>query len=211
MTSVLIVDDHPVFRRGLTVLLGAEGFAVVGEAASGEEAVEAARALHPDLVIMDLGLPGMGGVAATAHVLAEVADTRVLILTMRDDDASVQAAIEAGAHGYVVKDSSPEEILAALGAVAAGARVIGSGVDIAVGTSAPADDPHGLTARERAVAGLLEKGLANRAIAQRLGISEKTAANYVANVKLKLSAATRRDVAIALRRQAVPASEFPSG
>ena len=106
MTGVLIVDDHPVFRRGLSVLLAAAGYTVVGEAASGEEAVEAASALQPSIVVMDLGLPGMGGIAATAHVLAAAPSTRVLVFTMRDDDEAVREALDAGAVGYIVKDST---------------------------------------------------------------------------------------------------------
>jgi DNA-binding NarL/FixJ family response regulator len=198
MTGVLIVDDHPVFRRGLSVLLAAAGYTVVGEAASGEEAVEAASALQPSIVMMDLGLPGMGGIAATAHVLAAAPSTRVLVFTMRDDEEAVREALDAGAVGYIVKDSAPDELLAALAAVAAGAQVIGSGVRMPVGEPAAAD-PRGLTPRERAVAGLVEKGLTNSAIADRLGISGKTAANYVATVKLKLGAGSRRDVAQSLR------------
>ena len=199
MTGVLIVDDHPVFRRGLSVLLAAAGYTVVGEAASGEEAVEAASALQPSIVVMDLGLPGMGGIAATAHVLAAAPSTRVLVFTMRDDDEAVREALDAGAVGYIVKDSAPDELVAALAAIAAGAQVIGSGVRLPVGESAAAD-PQGLTPRERAVAGLVEKGLTNAAIADRLGISGKTAANYVATVKLKLGVGSRRDIAQSLRR-----------
>ena len=198
MTGVLIVDDHPVFRRGLSVLLAAAGYTVVGEAASGEEAVEAASALQPSIVVMDLGLPGMGGIAATAHVLAAATSTRVLVFTMRDDDEAVREALDAGAVGYIVKDSAPDELVAALAAIAAGAQVIGSGVRMPVGQSAAAD-PQGLTPRERAVAGLVEKGLTNAAIADRLGISGKTAANYVATVKLKLGVGSRRDIAQSLR------------
>jgi len=194
MTGVLIVDDHPVFRRGLSVLLASAGYTVVGEAASGEEAVEAASALQPSIVVMDLGLPGMGGIAATGHVLAAAPSTRVLVFTMRDDDEAVRDALEAGAVGFIVKDAAPDELVGALAAVAAGAQVIGSGVRMPTGEPV-AEDPRGLTARERAVASLVEKGLTNAAIAERLGISGKTAANYVATVKLKLGVGSRRDVA----------------
>ena len=198
MTGVLIVDDHPVFRRGLSVLLAAAGYTVVGEAASGEEAVEAASALQPSIVVMDLGLPGMGGIAATAHVLAAAPSTRVLVFTMRDDDEAVREALDAGAVGYIVKDSAPDELVAALAAIAAGAQVIGSGVRMPVGGPAAAD-PQGLTTRERAVAGLVEKGLTNAAIADRRGVSGHTPANEVATLKRKLGGGSPRDNAQSLR------------
>lgn len=211
MKTVLIVDDHPVFRRGLTVMLEASGYQVVGEAASGEEATAAAAALRPDLVVMDLKLPGLGGIETTAHVLAASPGSTVLIVTMYDDEASVSAGLAAGAAGYVVKDAPPEEIVAALAAVAAGARVIGGGAawPLRGPGPAPREDAamSGLTARERSVADLLEKGLPNTAIAGRLGISDKTAANYVANVKAKLGVSSRRDVAAALRRERQPGQE----
>jgi DNA-binding NarL/FixJ family response regulator len=131
-------------------------------------------------------------------VLAVAPAARVLVVTMRDDDEAVREALAAGAAGYVVKDSAPDEIIAALAAVAVGAHVIGSGVRMPGGEPSQSD-PQGLTPREREVAGLVEKGLSNAAIAQRLGISGKTAANYVATVKLKLGVGSRRDVAHSIR------------
>ncbi|MDM4762562.1 response regulator transcription factor [Galbitalea sp. SE-J8] len=202
MTRVLLVDDHPLFRRGLAYLLSGEGFEIVGEAASGTEAVEAARELAPDLVVLDLGLPELHGIRAMGRILAESPGVRVVVLTMFDDDSTVRETLDAGADGYVLKDAPPSEILAALHATETGARLIGSGVTLpsSVDHGAPRESD-GLTERERDVAALLTHGLGNRAIAARLGISDKTVANYVAALRLKLGAASRHDAARMLRER----------
>ena len=206
MTTVLIVDDHPVFRRGLAALLKASGFEVVGEAAAAAEAVDLVDRQRPDVVVMDLGLPDDSGIATTARILAAHPTVRVVVVTMFDDDASVRDALRAGAHGYVVKDAAPGEIVTAVRAAEMGATLLGSGISPPVGRPgqdlpyAPLAD-FGLTARERQLVDLLAKGLPNRAIAERMGLSTKTVANYLTVVLVKLGAADRTEAIAIVRRQ----------
>lgn len=191
---VLVVDDHPVFRRGMIALLRASGFDVVAEAASGTEAVAAAARERPDVVLMDLGLPDLGGVPATERITAAHPDVRVVVVTSYDDEASVRAALDAGATGYVTKEASPEQIVAAVEAATMGALWLGSGVPRpdAVAAAPPPAVP-GLSPREAAVADLLGRGLSNPVIATRLGLSAKTVANYVSTILLRLGAADRAE------------------
>ena len=200
MTDVLVVDDHPVFRAGLSALLVASGFEVVGEAASASEAIEAARRLRPALVVMDLGLPDASGIAATARITGELPGIRVVVLTLFDDEGSVRAALDAGAAGYIVKDASPGQIVAAIRAVEQGAAVVGPGVADARSLLAePVPDGFGLTPRERQVAELVAKGLPNRVIAERLGLAGKTVANNVSSILLKLDVPDRVEAARVIR------------
>lgn len=201
MTTVLLVDDHPVYRRGLGVLLRAAGFEVVGEAASGIEAIAAVATHRPDVVVMDLGLPELGGTAATERILVEYPATRIVVVTMFGDEESVRAALAAGAVGYVLKDSPPEQVEAAVVAAAAGARLLGPGVPFpaALPTVEHPEALQMLTPRERDVALLLAKGLSNRTIGDRLGVSDKTVANYVAGLRAKLGAADRHHAAQIVR------------
>jgi len=202
MTRILVVDDHPVFRRGLVFLLQTAGHEIAGEAASGSEALDAVRATAPELVVLDLGLPELHGTRVAAALRAEHPGIRIVVVTMYDDDASIAQTLETGVDGYVLKDAPPEQILAAIDAAVSGARVLGSGVPLPRTSAAP--DPlagHRFTARERAVAELLVHGLGNRAIAERLGVSEKTVANYVVAVRLKLGAESRYDAARILREE----------
>jgi DNA-binding NarL/FixJ family response regulator len=196
-TTALLVDDHPVFRSGLAVLLNSAGLQVVAETSTGADAAELARQHRPDVVVMDLGLPDLHGVRATEQVLQACPTTAVLIVTMYDDDTAVARALAAGARGYVLKDAPPAEVVKAVALVAAGAGVMGSGVAdrmthmMASGhahaaTPPPAQFPN-LTDRERQVLGLMGKGLTNAAIAERLGISGKTVANYISNILVRLN------------------------
>jgi DNA-binding NarL/FixJ family response regulator len=175
-------------------------FDVVGEAGSGNEAIEIVSRERPDVVLMDLGLPDMGGVMATQHITAADPKVRVVVITLYDDDESVRNALEAGASGYIVKDANPDQIIAAIGAAELGALWLGSGVP-RHGVAAARADPTlpGLTRRETAIAELIGKGLTNPMIAERLGLSTKTVANYVSMILLKLGAQDRLEAAMIVR------------
>jgi DNA-binding NarL/FixJ family response regulator len=200
MTRVILVDDHPVFRNGLRALLQASGIDVVGEAATGAGAVDLAGQLTPDVVLMDLGLPDMSGVDAVGQIIAVRPATRVLVISLYQDDGSVDGALRAGARGYVAKDAPAEEVVAAVQAVASGSAVIGGSLagrlaDLVHGRDG--EIPEGafpsLTSRERQILALVAKGLMNSAIAERLGLSGKTIANYVSVILAKIEAVDRNE------------------
>jgi DNA-binding NarL/FixJ family response regulator len=203
--TVLIVDDHPVFRGGLRALLAStDGIEVVGDAASGHEAVTLAAELRPDVVVMDLHMPGMNGVEATRELAVRAPDVRVLILTMFEDDESVFAAMRAGASGYLLKDAEQDDVVRSIVAVARGDAVFGPAVAErmrAAFTSEPrpvAPFPQ-LTPREAEVLDLVAAGHDNAAIARRLGITSKTVRNSVSNIFLKLHVADRPQAIIRAR------------
>jgi len=201
---VLIVDDHPIFRDGLAGTVRREpDFEVVGVAASGESAVELAAAANPDVVLMDLNLPGMSGVEATRRIVAGGSAVAVLALTMVDDDDTVMAVVRAGACGYILKGSSGTEIVAATRTAASGGAVFGPGVAAAVLGSAGGRRQivvnGGLTERERDVLSMIAEGASNAQIARALGLSVKTVQNYVSRVLDKLQVADRTQAAIRAR------------
>ena len=204
---VLIADDHPVFRDGLRALLESAGLVVVGEAGTGDEAVRLAAEATPDVVLMDLHMPGGGGVAATERIVRQAGGPAVLVLTMFDDDAGVHGAIRAGASGYILKDAHQDALLRAIRSVAAGEAVFGAGVASRVLAHLGAGDRHGalafpqLTARELDVIDLVARGENNAAIAGRLALSDKTVRNHLSNILVKLHAADRAE-AIVLAREA---------
>ena len=195
--TLLVVDDHPVFRAGIAALFESAGYQVVGRAASAAEAVALARQHEPRFVLMDLGLPDASGVVATSRIVGELPETKVVVVTMYDDDGIVREALAAGAVGYIVKDPSHAEILATVAAVAEGATVLGSGLSPGARPArAPnAEDPFGLTPRERDVLDLVMRGLTNAQIAQRLGVAGKTVANNVSMLLAKCGAHDRIQLA----------------
>ncbi len=205
---VAVVDDHPVFRRGLvTVLEELPGVEVVAEAADGAGAVAAVAEHRPDVVLMDLRMPGMGGLEATARIAAAHPEVGVVVLTMDTDDDAVFAALRAGARGYLLKEADGDDVHRALLGVARGEAVFGAGVAhrVMAAFARPTTRPTGafpqLTAREHEVLELVAAGLDNGAIARRLVLSDKTVRNRVSDVLTKLHARSRAE-AVALARNA---------
>jgi DNA-binding NarL/FixJ family response regulator len=203
---VLVVDDHPLFRFGVCTLLDAEpGIEIVGEAASGAAAVDAAAALLPDVAVMDLHLPDLSGIQATRHIAAVSPDTGVLMLTMADESESVFAAMRAGARGYLLKDAEPDEIIRAVQAVARREAIFGP--DIANRVLGFFNQPPPtselvfpeLTAREREVLSLIAAGHSNGVIANTLCLSPKTVRNHISNVFAKLHVADRAEAIVRAR------------
>ena len=197
MTTILIADDQALVRVGLRKILESEPeLTVVGEASNGEEAVEGARRLRPDVVLMDIRMPVLDGIEATRRIAAAQAGTRVLMLTTFALDTYVYDALRAGASGFMLKDSPPEEIAAAVRIVASGDALLAPAVTRAVveefARQRPAAPPTptpalaGLTPREREVLDLLARGLSNSEICKRLVISEATTKTHVARILQKL-------------------------
>jgi DNA-binding NarL/FixJ family response regulator len=204
---ILVVDDHPVYRDGLRALIErSPDLELAAEAATGADAVTAAAAEGPDIILMDIRMPGMSGIEATRRILAERAAARILILTMSEDDDSLFAAMRAGARGYLPKDSDSADLVRAIRAVAGGDVIFGESIAtrlqafFATGPSRAAADPFPeLTDREDEVLELIAQGQANREIGARLGISDKTVRNHVANIFNKLQVADRGQAIIRAR------------
>jgi DNA-binding NarL/FixJ family response regulator len=209
---ILIADDHPVFRFGLRALLNAmPDTEVVGEGTTGEEALALAGSVQPDVILMDINMPGVNGIEATRRIRETNPDIRILIVTMLEDD-SVFTAMRAGARGYMVKGAEPAEVLRAIRAIADGEAIFSPAIaerlmhyfanpPAASDSTPPAEAPvfPDLTEREREVLALIAQGLTNSAIAERLVLSPKTVRNYITEIFSKLQVADRAQAIIRAR------------
>lgn len=196
---ILLADDHPIFRFGMrTLLTSMPDMPVVGEAVTGEEAIQLTETLLPHLVLMDIHMPGVNGIEATARIRAQHPQTAILIVTMLDDD-SVFAAIRSGARGYLLKGAEPAETLRAIRAVASGEAIFSPGIaervmnyfahlSVSPAQRVPLAE---LSEREREVLTLIAQGLTNAAIAERLVLSPKTIRNYISEIYSKLQVTDR--------------------
>jgi DNA-binding NarL/FixJ family response regulator len=205
---ILVAEDHPLFRKGMISLLSSvPEFEVVGEAATGEEAVERATQLQPDVVLMDLQMPQVNGIEATRRILQESPSVRILVVTLFEDEDSVFMALRAGARGYVLKDADEEVVVHAIRAVGRGEAIFSPAVASRVLAYFAASPPGGsppqafptLTEREREILNLIAQGHPNPSIARHLSLSTKTVGNYVSNIFTKLRVADRTQAIIRAR------------
>jgi len=204
---LLLADDHPLFRKGMRTLLEAvPGLAIVGEAATGAEAITQAEALLPDVILMDLQMPGGSGIAATREILHANPTVKILVVTLFEDDDSVFTALRAGARGYILKDADEDEIVRAIRAVGAGEAIFSPAVATRVlayfaspRRDAPPQAFPTLSEREREILAQIARGQNNRAIAQTLFIAPKTVANHVSVIFAKLQVADRAEAIIRAR------------
>lgn len=208
---ILLADDHPLFRDGLSSLLEAWGHEVVGLAGDGEEAIALAHSTRPGLILMDIRMPRVSGLEATRRISQELPDIAIVMLTASEDEDDLFTAIKAGARGYLLKDLEARRLRAMLDAVGRGEAAIAPAtarriIEELARPSAPQDrDPDRLTDREIEVLGLVTEGLRNKEIAHRLGISENTVKYHLRNILEKLHAESRTELAArALREGLVP-------
>jgi len=193
---VLLVDDHPLFRKGIASLLSSEpGFEVLGEASDGQEAIEKARDLMPDVILMDISMPGVNGLEATQRIKQEIPYVRIVILTVSDEDQNLFEAIKSGAQGYLLKKIEPQTLFQTLRGVLEGeaplSRVMATKLLAEFArqrraASEPRTPTATLTEREKEVLGLLAAGKTNKEIAGALGIAENTVKNHLKNILEKL-------------------------
>lgn len=207
---ILLADDHPMFREGVAHSLGSEAdLEVIAQAASGEEAVELARRLRPEVALLDVTMPGMGGIDAAARIAAAVPGIRIVMLTVSEDKDNLLAALKAGAHGYVLKGASASELRDIVRSVAAGEAFVTPALAtrLLVEFSRPRErDPLSeLTQREVDVLELVSLGSTNREIAERLHLAEKTVKHYVTCILQKLHARSRTEAALIAVQHGLPA------
>ena len=196
---LLVADDQPIIRRGLALMLGAEDdIEVVGQAADGQQALELAHALHPDVVVMDLHMPRVGGVAATRLLSAQLPRVAVVVLTTFDDDELVFEAVRAGARAYLLKDAAEAEVLEQFRALAAGWHGAAPAAAPSDPRPLPASDPleEPLTDKEERILALLADGCSNKQIADQVFLAEGTVKNYVSRIMDKLHARNRTELAV---------------
>ena len=206
---VLIADDQTLFRSGLARLLAEDPrIAICGQAVDGGDAIAKSAALKPDVILMDLKMPGVDGVEATAKIVAAQPEVKVLILTTFDTDSFVLHALRAGASGYVLKDAEPAAIASSIMAVVSGERVMASAVanrvlDMLTGASTPKEFYDGLTGREIEILKLIATGKPNKQIAYSLKISEKTVRNHISHIYEKLEIYDRAQAVLYAVRKAL--------
>jgi DNA-binding NarL/FixJ family response regulator len=216
-TRVLIADDHDAFRAGLRAVLETAGDIVVaGEAATGDDAVDAAASLQPDVVLMDVNMPGLDGIEATRRIVDGSPHVAVLVLTMHDDDETVFAAVRAGARGYLLKGAQRADLLRGIRAVTAGEAIFGPGVARRLmayfARPAPVPDPAAfpeLTEREREVLDLVARGRSNAAITAELVLAPKTVRNHVSNIFSKLQVRDRSEAIVRAREAGMGGERRP--
>lgn len=212
---ILIADDHPLFREGVAHSLGADpDLKVIAEASSAEEAVDLAQRLSPDLVMLDITMPRMGGIAAAARIAAGQTGTRIMMLTVSEDHDNLFAALKAGAHGYVLKGVSASELRTAVRRIAGGDAYITPelAAELVFEFSRPrASDPLcELTPREIGVLDLISRGLTNREIGEQLHLAEKTVKHYVTVVLQKLHVRSRTEAALVAVKRDSPGRPSPA-
>jgi DNA-binding NarL/FixJ family response regulator len=209
---LMIVDDHALFREGLRALfLAIEDIELVGEATNGQQAADAVEEVQPDVVLMDIDMPGMNGVQATRAILRKTPSTGIVMVTMLEDDASVFSAMRAGARGYVLKGAQPKELVETIRAVASGQALFGPAIATRImrffneqgerfEDSLPGDSFQELTPRELEVLELIAEGYKNSQIAEKLVISDKTVRNHITNIFSKLQVADRAQAIMKARQ-----------
>ena len=206
LVNIVVADDHPLFRQGVVQTLTAEdGFFVIGEAGTGEEAFRLAVEHNPDILLLDIGMPGAGGIATVEQVAASCPLTRVLMLTVSENPDDLMQALKAGARGYVLKGVSSNGLVSAIRAVKAGevfvTPVLASTILYEMTHNEPGDPLDELTERERQVLQLLGEGLTNREIGERLYLAEKTVKHYMTSVLQKLHVRSRVEAALLAQRR----------
>jgi DNA-binding NarL/FixJ family response regulator len=203
MIRVLIVDDHAIVRTGLAQLLGTtDDLELAGATGDGDEAVALAAELQPDVVLMDLSMPGTDGVTATARIMAQNPDAHVLVLTSFSDQARILDSLQAGAEGYLLKHSEPEVILAGIREVVAGGSPLDPKAARVLLTNRRSPGPETkLTGREQEVLDMVADGLPSKSIARRLGISERTVKAHLTNIYQRLGVTDRTQAALWAQRQ----------
>lgn len=199
---VLVVDDHAIVRDGLRALLASLGMTVVATAADGAAAISAVTEHGPQVVLMDIQMPGMDGLEATRRLTESHPDVAVVMLTMSDDDPTLAAAVAAGASGYVLKGAGQQELQATIAAAAAGQSVFSPGLAarLLAGTAPPQAELAGLTPRERDIVDLLATGRSTASIADQLYLSPKTVSNHLTTIFEKLGVANRAEAIVLAQR-----------